>query len=168
MIGFLLKPSWVGFAELECHEESSSPTLVADRHPSTSMIISSTMARAITIIMMATMATSSDPRGCHLQMICAAARKGVAMELLEPLRGLRELRRAFMLGEISSAVVLHSYLNCFLHISSICPLLFPGAAVSAHGHGARTRALILPIRLHFIPLLLQSASLETQKRSKNP
>merc|ERR1740123_2932586 len=31
-------------------------------------------------------------------MICAAARRDIAMEVLEPLRGLRELKRAFMLA----------------------------------------------------------------------
>jgi len=61
------------------------------------MIISSPIMMAVA--MMATMTTSSpDPRGCHLQMICAASRRGVGKQVLEPLRGLRELKRAFMLA----------------------------------------------------------------------
>jgi len=96
------------------------------------MIISSTMARAITIIMMATMATSSDPRGCHLQMICAAARRGVAKELLDPLRGLRELKRAFMLAPSAPCSSLarqcpHTDKELVQELSS-----FPSAFTSSH------------------------------------
>lgn len=43
-------------------------------------------------------ATASDPRGCHLKMICAAARREIAGDLLEPMRRLPELRRAFTLA----------------------------------------------------------------------
>ena len=72
--------------------------------------------KTLLITMMATIvaASSPDPRGCHFKMICAASRRGVAKEMLEPLRGLRELKRAFMLGEKkipSAAAESHSFLN---------------------------------------------------------
>ena len=89
--------------------------------------VSITLAAAIMTTIVT--ASSSDPRGCHLKMICAAARRGIAKEVLEPLRGLRELKRAFMLGIKDS--ITHCFPN-FLHLSSIGPLLFPGGPVSAH------------------------------------
>merc|ERR1719275_400380 len=58
--------------------------------------VSITLAAAIMTTIVT--ASSSDPRGCHLKMICAAARRDIAKEVLEPLRGLRELKRAFMLA----------------------------------------------------------------------
>ena len=116
-------------------------------HRSTAnMIISSPIMMAVA--MMATMTTSSpDPRGCHLQMICAASRRGVGKQVLEPLRGLRELKRAFMLGKIPTQAIFYSY-PYFSHISSIGPMLFPGAWLPAHRHGARTGACLLPLNLN--------------------
>ena len=68
-------------------------------------MIKSMVSITLAVTMMTTIVTASspDPRGCHLKMICAASRRGVAMEMLEPLRGLRELKRAFLLGNFPFA-----------------------------------------------------------------